>query len=269
MGFEPEARDMFLEAIHKPNGICLVTGPTGSGKSTTLYSALNNLNVDDTNLVTLEDPVEYNIFGINQVQCNAKVGLTFASGLRSILRQDPDVIMVGEIRDQETADIAIKCALTGHLVLSTLHTNDAPGAVSRLLDMGIEPFMLAASLNLCQAQRLVRRVCGRCKKPVKIPQTVLDRYRDDLPEGTDKKARAYQGAGCKHCGGTGYKGRTSVVEMMPVSPELKEMIAEGATIADIRKKALEQGMITLLQNGLRKALAGITSLEEVIRVTSA
>ena len=268
MGFEPEARDMILDAIQKPNGICLVTGPTGSGKSTTLYSALNHLNDEGTNIITLEDPVEYNIFGINQVQCNAKVGLTFASGLRSILRQDPDVIMVGEIRDLETADIAIKSALTGHLVLSTLHTNDAPGAISRLLDMGIEPFMLAASMNLCQAQRLVRKVCPRCKKAVKIPQTFIDKYREDLPPGSEKSTHTYAGTGCKHCNGNGYKGRTSVVEMMPVTPTLKDMIADGATIAQIRKKALEEGMITLMQNGIRKAYAGITTLEEVLRATS-
>jgi type IV pilus assembly protein PilB len=268
MGFEPEARDLMLDAIQQPNGICLVTGPTGSGKSTTLYSALNHLNNDDTNIITLEDPVEYNIFGINQVQCNAKVGLTFSSGLRSILRQDPDVIMVGEIRDLETADIAIKSALTGHLVLSTLHTNDAPGAISRLLDMGIEPFMLAASMNLCEAQRLIRRVCPRCKKPVKIPQGFLDRHQADLPPGSEKVTHSYTGEGCKHCNGTGYKGRTSVVEMMPVTPTLKEMIADGATIAQIKKKAIEEGMITLLQNGIRKAFAGITTIEEVLRVSS-
>jgi len=268
MGFDPEARDMFLEAIGKPNGICLVTGPTGSGKSTTLYSALNNLNQDDVNLVTLEDPVEYNIFGINQVQCNAKVGLTFGSGLRSILRQDPDVVMVGEIRDQETADIAIKAALTGHLVLSTLHTNDAPGAISRLLDMGIEPFMLAASMNLCEAQRLVRKVCQGCKKPTKIPQTFLDKHRDELPEEIDSSARMYQGTGCKQCNGTGYKGRTCVVEMMAVTPKLKDLISEGVTIADIRKAAREEGMITLLESGIRKVLAGVTTLEELLRVSS-
>ena len=268
MGFEPEARDLFLEAIEKPNGICLVTGPTGSGKSTTLYSALNNLNKPDTNLITLEDPVEYNIFGINQVQCNAKVGLTFASGLRSILRQDPDVIMVGEIRDQETADIAIKCALTGHLVLSTLHTNDAPGAISRLIDMGAEPFMLSASLNLLEAQRLVRRICDRCKKPVKMPQTFLDRHRDEMPKDVDDVTRIYQGDGCKHCGGTGYKGRTCVVEMMVVTPAIKEMIAGGSTVADIGAKARGEGMITLMENGPRKALAGVTTLEEIMRVTS-
>jgi len=268
MGFEDHESKMFVDAISKPNGIVLVTGPTGSGKSTTLYSALNNLNQDDANLITLEDPVEYNIFGINQVQCNAKVGLTFSSGLRSILRQDPDVIMVGEIRDQETADIAIKCALTGHLVLSTLHTNDAPGAISRMLDMGIEPFMLSASLNLCQAQRLVRRVCNRCKKPVKIPNTFLDKYRDAMPDDAGNVTHTYQGSGCKHCGGSGYKGRTSVVEMMPVSADLKEMIAEGSTIAEIRKRAREEGMTTLLENGIRKAFAGITTLEEVLRVTS-
>ncbi len=268
MGFEEDARDLFLEAINMPNGIVLVTGPTGSGKSTTLYPALNNLNRDNVNLITLEDPVEYNIFGINQVQCNAKVGLTFASGLRSILRQDPDVVMVGEIRDHETADIAIKAALTGHLVLSTLHTNDAPGAVSRLLDMGVEPFMLSASLNLAQAQRLVRRVCDRCKKPVKIPQTVLDKYGDEFPEDARDARYTYQGEGCEHCGNTGYKGRTCVAELMPVRPDIKAMIADGANIAELRARAREQGMTTLFQCGIRKALAGVTTLEEVVRVTS-
>jgi len=268
MGFEPAAQEIFLRAIGQPNGICLVTGPTGSGKSTTLYSALNNLNQPDTNLVTLEDPVEYNIFGINQVQCNAKVGLTFGSGLRSILRQDPDVIMVGEIRDQETADIAIKCALTGHLVLSTLHTNDAPGAISRLIDMGAEPFMLSASLNLLEAQRLVRRICDRCKKPAKMPQTFLDRHRHEMPDDAADLTHIYQGEGCKHCNGTGYKGRTCVVEIMEITAAIKEMIAGGSTIADIAAKAREEGMITLIQNGIRKVLAGVTTLEEVMRVTS-
>ena len=268
LGFEAQARDMFIEAIAKPNGICLVTGPTGSGKSTTLYSALNNLNKEDTNIITLEDPVEYNIHGINQVQCNAKVGLTFGSGLRSILRQDPNVIMIGEIRDQETADIAIKAALTGHLVLSTLHTNDAPGAVSRLLDMGVEPFLLSASLNLCQAQRLVRKICEKCKKPVKVPRELLERYRDSLPQDLLNLSRTYRGEGCKNCNGTGYRGRTCVVEMMPVTPELKDMIARHATIAEIKQKAKEEGMISLLENGLRKAFTGVTTLEEVLRVTS-
>ena len=269
LGFEPEERDLFIENIRQPNGICLVTGPTGSGKSTTLYSALNNLNEEDANLITLEDPVEYNIDGINQVQCNAKVGLTFASGLRSILRQDPDVIMVGEIRDQETADIAVKCALTGHLVLSTLHTNDAPGAISRLVDMGLEPFMLAASLNLCQAQRLVRKLCPKCKKPFTVPKQFRERYKEHMPKGDDiDLSTAYKGEGCDKCSGKGYKGRTSVVEMMPVTDTLKDIIAEGATIAKIRNTALDEGMITLIQNGLKKVYAGTTTIEEVLRVTS-
>jgi len=268
LGFEPDARDMFLEAIGQPNGICLVTGPTGSGKSTTLYSALTTLNQDDVNIITLEDPVEYNLYGINQVQHNAKAGLDFASGLRSILRQDPDVIMVGEIRDQETAGVAIKAALTGHLVLSTLHTNNAPGAISRLLDMGTEPFLLAASLNLCQAQRLVRKVCEQCKRPTKVPERFLDKYRDSLPKDLGSSPRVYKGQGCEKCGGSGYKGRTCVVEMMPVTSDVSDLIASGATIADISKRAREEGMITLLENGLRKAFAGITSLEEVLRVTA-
>jgi type IV pilus assembly protein PilB len=268
LGFEPQERDVFVEAISKPNGICLVTGPTGSGKSTTLYSALNNLNEEDTNLITLEDPVEYNIEGINQIQCNAKVGLTFASGLRSILRQDPDVIMVGEIRDLETADIAIKAALTGHLVLSTLHTNDAPGAVSRLLDMGIEPFMLAASLNLCQAQRLVRRLCAQCKKAAKVPQTFFERNRRHLPPNVTEHTPMYVADGCQHCNGSGYKGRTSVVEMMPVTESLKQLIADGANLAQIKKEAAEEGMITLYENGLKKVYQGLTSLEEVLRTTT-
>jgi type IV pilus assembly protein PilB len=268
LGFEPLERDMFIDAISKPNGICLVTGPTGSGKSTTLYSALNNLNEEDTNLITLEDPVEYNIEGINQIQCNAKVGLTFASGLRSILRQDPDVIMVGEIRDLETADIAIKAALTGHLVLSTLHTNDAPGAVSRLLDMGIEPFMLAASLNLCQAQRLVRRLCPQCKKATKVPKTFYDRNHDNLPPNVTEHTPMYIAEGCQHCNGMGYKGRTSVVEMMPVTEDLKQMIADGGNLAQIKKLARTEGMISLFQNGVKKVYQGTTSLEEVLRATT-
>jgi type IV pilus assembly protein PilB len=268
LGFEPEARDMFLQAIEQPNGICLVTGPTGSGKSTTLYSALNNLNREDANLVTLEDPVEYNIYGINQVQHNAKTGMTFASGLRSILRQDPDVVMVGEIRDRETADIAIKAALTGHLVLSTLHTNDAPSAISRLIDMGVEPFLLSASLNLAQAQRLVRKICENCKKPIKPPHDLLDRYHDHLPEGIGQDSHVYHGTGCEACSDTGYRGRTCVVEMMPVTPEIKALIADRKPIATIIATAREQGMISLLGNGLRKAFNGITTIEEVLRVTS-
>jgi len=264
LGFGERCKKHFLEAIGQPHGMVLVTGPTGSGKSTTLYSALGTLNTDAVNLITVEDPVEYNIHGINQVPVNAKVGLTFAGALRSILRQDPDIVMLGEIRDGETAAIAIQAALTGHLVLSTLHTNDAPSSISRLLDMDIEPFLLAASLNLIQAQRLIRKICPACKRPEKIPATAFQRIRAALPESIpDSAIVAFAGDGCDACGHTGYKGRSTIVEVLPVGPELKELIAGGAPQAKITDKAIENGFETLFQDGVNKILAGSTSIEEV------
>jgi type IV pilus assembly protein PilB len=270
LGFNERAKQHFLEAISQPNGIVLVTGPTGSGKSTTLYSALGTLNGEDVNLVTVEDPVEYNIHGINQVQVNAKVGLTFASALRSILRQDPDIVMLGEIRDGETAAIAIQAALTGHLVLSTLHTNDAPSSISRLFDMGVEPFLLSASLNLCQAQRLIRKICPNCKSQQKIPGTAFEKIRVALPQTVpDSQIVAYAGEGCDICDHTGCKGRTTLVEVLPVGPELKELIAEGAPVAKITTKAKELGFQTLFEDGLDKILRGVTSIEEVFSAAAA
>ncbi len=263
LGFASEQREDFEKAIKQPNGIVLVTGPTGSGKTTTLYSALSFLNKEDVNIVTLEDPVEYDLFAINQIQVNAKVGLTFASGLRSVLRQDPDVVMVGEIRDAETAEIAIKSALTGHLVLSTLHTNDAIGAVFRLLDMGAQPFMLAASLNLCQAQRLVRKLCPHCKEPGKLPHDLIE----DMNRVSGKEnPEIFKARGCPRCNGTGYRGRSSVIEMVPITAGLKDLIAANATISKMKEVARQKGMKTLYETGLQRVADGVTSLEEVVSV---
>jgi len=265
LGFEERALKEFEEAIHSPYGMVLVTGPTGSGKTTTLYSALNTVNKVDVNIMTAEDPVEYNLPGINQVQVKEEIGLTFASALRSFLRQDPDIIMVGEIRDLETAEIAIKAALTGHLVLSTLHTNDAPSTISRLLNMGIEPFLVSASVILILAQRLCRKVCENCKEIEEIPEHVL---RDiGFTEEEASIVKCYKGRGCSSCGGTGYKGRIALYEVMPVGEEIKDMIIKGATASELKRKAIELGMKTLRMSGLTKIKEGITSVEEVLRVT--
>ncbi len=268
LGFDEKQKKTFIEAIEEPNGIILVTGPTGSGKTTTLYSALSLLNKENVNLITLEDPVEYDLYAINQVQANAKIGLTFASGLRSILRQDPDIIMVGEIRDGETADIAIKAALTGHLVLSTLHTNDAVGAIFRMLDMGAQPFMLSASLNLCQAQRLVRKLCPQCKRPVELPEKLHKNIEHFIPEDHEGPL-AYGPQGCTRCAGTGYKGRSSIIELLPITPEIKELIAASAPAGKVYEVAKEQKMQTLYEAGIKAVLSGKTSLEEIMRVTVA
>lgn len=266
LGFSDEQEEMFKDAVREPNGIVLVTGPTGSGKTTTLYSALSFINNEDVNIITLEDPVEYDLFAINQVQANAKVGLTFASGLRSILRQDPDVVMVGEIRDAETAEIAIKAALTGHLVLSTLHTNDAIGAVYRLLDMGAEPFMLAASLNLTQAQRLVRKLCEDCKEPVSVPEKVLE----DIQRVSGRKSpEIFKPRGCARCAGTGYKGRTSIIEIVPITADMKDMISASAPQGELKKLAKDQGFMSLYEAGLKCVADRKTSLEEAMGVTVA
>jgi type IV pilus assembly protein PilB len=264
--FEKQPLEDFRDTLSRPNGIILVTGPTGSGKTTTLYSALHMLNTLDVNIVTVEDPVEYELHGINQVQAKPEVGLTFASGLRSILRQDPDIVMVGEIRDEETADIAIKAALTGHLVLSTLHTNDAPGAVTRLVDMGMEPFLISSSLLLAAAQRLVRRICPDCKESYRVPEQVLQRAQFQLEPGED--IILAKGEGCKRCGDTGYRGRLALLEALKVSEDIQDLIMGSASAGDIKRKAIQGGMLTLRQVGLRKAKAGLTSLEEILRVTA-
>jgi len=265
LGFEEKALSEFEDAIRSPYGMILVTGPTGSGKTTTLYSALNTINRVDVNIMTVEDPVEYNLPGINQVQVKEEIGLTFASALRSFLRQDPDIIMVGEIRDLETAEIAVKAALTGHLVLSTLHTNDAPSTISRLLNMGIEPFLVSASVILILAQRLCRKVCEHCKETEEIPEHVLREM--GFTEEEAKAVVCYKGRGCNSCGGTGYKGRIALYEVMPVGEEIKDMIIRGANASELKKKAIELGMKTLRMSGLTKIKEGITSVEEVLRVT--
>ena len=265
LGFEEDDLRLFKNAIHQPVGMVLVTGPTGSGKTTTLYSALIELNKESDNIMTAEDPVEYNFAGINQVQMHEDIGLTFASALRSFLRQDPDIIMVGEIRDFETAQIAIQAALTGHLVLSTLHTNDAPSAITRLIDMGIEPFLVTSSVVLVQAQRLMRRICEHCKEPVEIPEEAL--IDAGIPKEKIGTFTCYKGKGCPYCNHTGYKGRVSVFEIMPYFEELKALTLKRASGFELKKKAIELGMRTLRQNALLKVMKGISTLEEALRVT--
>src|SRR5215213_5667715 len=257
LGFEEESLTKFKRNISKPYGMVLVTGPTGSGKTNTLYSALQSLNTVDTNIMTAEDPVEFNLPGINQVQMKEQIGLNFAAALRSFLRQDPNIILVGEVRDFETAEIAIKAALTGHLVLSTLHTNDAPSTISRLMNMGIEPFLVATSVNLIQAQRLIRRICKDCKAEHSLP-----------PEEA-RQLKTYKGSGCTKCNNTGYKGRVGLYEVMEVTDEIRELILIGASALELRKRAIEDGMITLRESGLQKIRNGITTLEEVVRETVA
>ena len=265
LGFEEEPLRDFMSALDKPYGMILVTGPTGCGKTTTLYSALNYLNKIGVNISTAEDPVEYNFLGINQVQVKEDIGLTFAAALRSFLRQDPDIIMVGEIRDFETAEIAVKAALTGHLVLSTLHTNDAPSSISRLLNMGIEPFLISASVILIAAQRLTRKICTECKEEEKIPIPALISL--GFSEEEAKTIKSYKGKGCPACNGSGYKGRLALYEIMPISTEIKEMILEGASADELKKTAVRLGMKTLRMSGLTKVKEGIISIEEVVRVT--
>ena len=265
LGFEPESLKKFERNILKPYGMVLVTGPTGSGKTNTLYSSVSRLNQVDTNIMTAEDPVEFQLAGINQVQMKDQIGLNFAAALRAFLRQDPNIILVGEIRDFETAEIGVKAALTGHLVLSTLHTNDAPSTISRLMNMGIEPFLVATSVNLICAQRLVRRICTNCKEELEIPEQALV----DAGFGPDevKTTKIYHGKGCSTCGKRGYKGRTGLYEVMEINDELRELILVGASALELKKKAIEQGMITLRRSGLIKAAAGLTTLEEVLRET--
>jgi type IV pilus assembly protein PilB len=267
LGFDPKPLEDFKWAVHQPWGMVLVTGPTGSGKTTTLYSALSDLNQPGVNISTAEDPVEYNLMGINQCQMHDDIGLNFAAALRSFLRQDPDVVMVGEIRDFETAEIAVKAALTGHLVLSTLHTNDAPATVSRLLNMGVEPFLITASVNLILAQRLARRICADCKAPTDFDKNSLVEV-GMTPEQIEG-AEIVLGKGCATCGGTGYKGRVALYEVLRFTDELRELILQGASTAELKAAAIQSGMSTLRMSGNVKVLEGVTTVEEVMRVTMA
>jgi len=265
LGYEPDALAHFMHEIHKPFGMVLVTGPTGSGKTVSLYSAISELNKVSENISTAEDPVEFNFAGINQVQMHEDIGLNFSAALRSFLRQDPDIIMIGEIRDFETAEIAIKAALTGHMVLSTLHTNDAPATINRLLNMGIEPFLVASAVNLITAQRLARRVCGECKKPEEIPVQALI----DAGVSPDEASSfvCMRGSGCPACNNTGYKGRVGFYQVMPMREEIKELILNGANTAEIKRESMRIGIKTMRQSGLTKLKEGVTSFEEVLRIT--
>jgi len=268
LGFEPESLAQWDRQISKPYGMVLVTGPTGSGKTNTLYSSIAKLNTNDVNIMTAEDPVEFNFAGINQVQMKEQIGLNFAAALRSFLRQDPNIILVGEIRDFETAEIAIKASLTGHLVLSTLHTNDAPSTINRLMNMGVEPFLVATSVNIICAQRLVRRICANCKQvdPHPVPTEALQKVgftEEEIKKGITLK----KGAGCEICGGRGYKGRVGLYEVLEMSETLKDMILTGASAIELREQAQKEGMITLRRSGCRKVLDGVTTIEEIVRET--
>jgi type IV pilus assembly protein PilB len=265
LGVEESSLVDLKAAVHKPVGMILVTGPTGSGKTTTLYSVLSELNKETENITTAEDPIEYNFMGINQVQMHEDIGLTFASSLRSFLRQDPDIIMVGEIRDFETAQIAIQAALTGHLVLSTVHTNDAPGTVNRLIDMGVEPFLISSAVILIVAQRLIRKICSECKEQTQVhPQLLIDL---GVPPDEVKTFPVFKGKGCPICSNTGYKGRVGLYEVMPMKEEVKEMILARASTSEIKKEAIRMGMKTLRQSGIHKIKSGMTTIEEVLRAT--
>ena len=267
LGFEPQSFKEFTAAVANPYGMVLVTGPTGSGKTTSLYSALSRINTPEVNVMTAEDPVEYNLDGINQVLVNDDVGLTFAAALKAFLRQDPNIVMVGEIRDLDTASIAVKAALTGHLVLSTLHTNDAPSAIGRMIDMGIEPFLVASSVNLILAQRLVRRACAACKKQITLSAEVLNELQLDPAHA--KGATFMQGEGCVECSNTGYRGRQGVYEVMTMSPRIRELVLERVSANEIKKVAIGEGMLTLRRDALEKLKRGITTVEEVLKETAA
>jgi type IV pilus assembly protein PilB len=267
LGYEEKALEWFKREIHKPFGMVLVTGPTGSGKTVSLYSALSELNGTAENISTAEDPVEFNFAGINQVQMHEEIGLNFATALRAFLRQDPDIIMIGEIRDFETAEIGVKAALTGHMVLSTLHTNDAPSTVNRLLNMGIEPFLVASAVNLISAQRLGRRVCSECKEPKKHSQDAL--IDAGVPEDQIGKFTIYEGRGCAACNDTGYKGRIGIYQVMPMFEDIKEMILSGANTAEIKQESMRLGVKTMRQSAITKLMEGVTTLEEVLRTTVA
>ncbi|RKZ28544.1 type IV-A pilus assembly ATPase PilB [bacterium] len=268
LGFPERAQKEFNKAIHMPFGMVLVTGPTGSGKTTTLYSALQSLNTPDVNIMTAEDPVEFNLDGINQVQMHAEIGLNFAAALRSFLRQDPNIILVGEIRDQETVEIAVKAALTGHLVFSTLHTNDAPSTITRLIDMGLPPFLAASAVKLVVAQRLLRRICKECKEEYEPEPEKLEILGIDMEEVKKKGLKFYRGKGCPACGGTGYKGRIAVFEAMPMTKELQKLVIEGASALEIEELACQQGMKTLRQEAIDRMFEGITTIDQVITETS-
>jgi type IV pilus assembly protein PilB len=267
LGFEEDQLNDFKTAIDCPFGMVLVTGPTGSGKTTTLYSALSELNKISDNICTAEDPVEFNLPGINQVQMHEDIGLNFAAALRSFLRQDPDIIMIGEIRDFETAEIGIKAALTGHLVLSTLHTNDAPSTITRLLNMGVEPFLVTAAVQLVQAQRLLRKVCANCKQPIPTPKDELKAL--GATEKEIETAACFHGVGCQTCSMSGYKGRVALYEVMPFTDPLKELVLQGAAAVEIKAEAVRRGMRSLRMSGIRKICQGVTSVEEVARITAA
>src|SRR6202008_3528697 len=266
-GFEPKAQADRLKAILNPYGMVLVTGPTGSGKTTTLYSALSKINTIDVNIMTAEDPVEYNLIGINQVLVRNEVGMTFAAALKAFLRPDPNIIMVGEIRDMETGSIAIKAALTGHLVLSTLHTNDAPSTITRMVDMGIEPFNVASAVNLITAQRLVRRICASCKEEATYPEEYLKV--GGISEDDIRNTTFYRGKGCDQCGGSGYRGRQGLYEVMAMSPALRRMILQGASTAELQAQAISEGMLTLRMDGMLKVRKGTTTREEVTKEPAA
>jgi type IV pilus assembly protein PilB len=265
LGFEAESLRKFEAAILKPYGMVLVTGPTGSGKTNTLYSALQRINTPEVNIMTAEDPVEFNLAGINQVQTREQIGLNFAAALRSFLRQDPNIILVGEVRDFETAEVAIKAAMTGHLVLSTLHTNDAPSSISRLMNMGIEPFLVATSVHLIAAQRLVRRICTFCKEPYELPPPALTQV--GFSEHEARTLKLFRGRGCERCSNTGYKGRVALYEVLEIEDEMREMILSGASSFELRQKGIQNGMITLRMSGLQKIRDGMVSIEEVVRET--
>jgi type IV pilus assembly protein PilB len=267
LGFESDALRRFEQAIMKPYGMVLVTGPTGSGKTNTLYSALQRINTSEVNIITAEDPVEFNLMGINQVQMKEQIGLNFAAALRSFLRQDPNIILVGEIRDFETAEVAIKAAMTGHLVLSTLHTNDAPSSINRLMNMGIEPFLVATSVHMIVAQRLVRRICSGCKEPVDVPAAALVNV--GFSEKEAKTIKLFKGRGCDRCSNTGYKGRVGLYEVMEIGDEVRELILSGASAVELRTKAIEAGMVSLRGSGMQKIREGVTTMEEVVRETVA
>jgi len=265
LGFSEELKKQYEELIELPYGMFLITGPTGSGKTTTLYGSLDKLNSAEKKIITIEEPVEYQISGINQIQVRPKIGLTFATGLRHIVRQDPDIIMVGEIRDFETAQIAIQAALTGHLVMSTVHTNDAPGTVTRLIDMGVEPFLITSAVLLILAQRLVRKICTECKEPIQVnPKLLLGL---GVPREQINGFSVYKGKGCAICSNTGYKGRIGLYEVMPLWDELKELVLSRASNLEIKKEAIRLGMKTLRMSGISKIKEGMTTVEEILRTT--
>jgi general secretion pathway protein E len=265
LGLSPQRLKLLKDLVTNPNGIILVTGPTGSGKTTTLYAVLTSIHKPDINIITVEDPIEYQIQGISQIQVNPKIDLTFARGLRSIVRQDPDVILIGEIRDKETADIAVQSALTGHLVFSTLHTNDSASAVTRLVDIGVEPFLLSSSLLAVIAQRLVRTLCSHCRQPYQPDELALQSV--GFNAVLTEKGTIYRAVGCENCFQTGFRGRSGIFEIMVMEDELKSLILQTFDSNRIKKKAVEKGMITLRQDGIQKLLTGVTTIEEVFRVT--